>query len=210
MISIIFNLLDQTRLDQAKQHYTRQIQHDTAIPCSRLVWVGKVIRVTIQAQLYRLMATSRRCRPKGFQSNFREKLIVKVSNSLSRPRVFYRTLWTLLLALTLAVFVPQLAFMAKRAMPQPIVFVTGNAKKLEEVWDSDKIGTRAKTQIGKLHENYTDQICQLCPQTLRQTLRQPHCEVKQILSSGSEELPFDVTSQKARMLLILHPQEKPI
>lgn len=205
MISIIFNLLDQTRLDQATQHYTRQIQHDTAIPCSRLVWVGKVIRVTIQAQLYRLMvATSRRCRPKGFQSNFREKLI---PNSLSRPRVFYRTL---LLALTLAVFVPQLAFMAKRAMPQPIVFVTGNAKKLEEVWDSEKFGTRAKTQIGKLHENYTDQICQLCPQTLRQTLRQPHCEVKQILSSGSEELPFDVTSQKARMLLILHPQEKPI
>jgi hypothetical protein len=46
--------------------------------------------------------------------------------------------------------------MAKRAMPQPIVFVTGNAKKLEEVWDSEKFGTRAKTQIGKLHENYTD------------------------------------------------------
>lgn len=46
--------------------------------------------------------------------------------------------------------------MAKRAMPQPIVFVTGNAKKLEEVWDSEKIGTRAKTQRGKLHENYTD------------------------------------------------------
>lgn len=97
-----------------------------------------------------MVATSRRCRPKGFQSNFREKLI---PNSLSRPRVFYRTL---LLALTLAVFVPQLAFMAKRAMPQPIVFVTGNAKKLEEVWDSEKFGTRAKTQIGKLHENYTD------------------------------------------------------
>jgi len=30
------------------------------------------------------------------------------------------------------IFVPSLAFMAKRAMPQPIVFVTGNAKKLEE------------------------------------------------------------------------------
>ncbi|CAJ1405472.1 unnamed protein product [Effrenium voratum] len=42
--------------------------------------------------------------------------------------------------------------MAKRAMPQPLVFVTGNAKKLEEV--------------------------------------------RQILSAGSEELPFDVTSQK--------------
>ncbi|CAK9096366.1 unnamed protein product [Durusdinium trenchii] len=42
--------------------------------------------------------------------------------------------------------------MSKRAMPQPIVFVTGNAKKLEEV--------------------------------------------KQILASGAEELPFEVTSQK--------------
>ena len=59
---------------------------------------------------------------------------------------------TLLLLCVAFIFVPSLAFMAKRAMPQPIVFVTGNAKKLEEV--------------------------------------------KQILSSGAEEMPFEVTSQK--------------
>lgn len=48
------------------------------------------------------------------------------------PRPNIASSQTLILLCVAFIFVPSLAFMAKRAMPQPIVFVTGNAKKLEE------------------------------------------------------------------------------
>ena len=60
--------------------------------------------------------------------------------------------------------------MPKRPMPQAIVFVTGNAKKLEEA--ATVTLPASSSQV-------------------------PEFQVKHILSSGSEELPFEVTSQKA-------------
>ena len=68
--------------------------------------------------------------------------------------------------------------MPKRPMPQAIVFVTGNAKKLEE----------AVT----------------LPASPFQYLQ---FQVKHILSSGAEELPFEVTSQKAPCIRALRGEQ---
>lgn len=80
-----------------------------------------------------MVATLRLCSP-------------RVGSSLRVQRVLSAFRWKCvfqrapLIGAVLGIFVSQpFAFMAKRAMPQPIVFVTGNAKKLEEAWH--RIGT---------------------------------------------------------------------